>query len=92
MLFLKRVGVPVVVFLVSGRALLIEQALPQCRAFIAAWLPGSEGQGIADILFGDYRPTGKLSMSFPRSMADGPSNVGDKNCAPLFRYGYGLSY
>lgn len=89
---LNRDGIPVIVILISGRPLLIEQVLPKCRAFIAAWLPGSEGQGIADILFGDYRPTGKLSMSFPHSMADVSSNVGDKNYAPLFRYGYGLSY
>jgi beta-glucosidase len=89
---LERDGVPIVVILVSGRPLLIEPVLSECRAFIAAWLPGTEGQGIADVLFGDYRPTGKLSMSFPRSMQDALSNVGDKNYGPLFRYGYGLRY
>ena len=89
---LNRAGVPVVAILVSGRPLLIEPVLSRCRAFIAAWLPGTEGQGVADVLFGDYRPTGKLSMTFPRSMADALSNVGDKNYRPLFKYGYGLSY
>ena len=89
---LNKAGVPVVTILVSGRPLLIEPVLSKCRAFIAAWLPGTEGQGIADVLFGDYRPTGRLSMSFPRTMADALSNVGDKNYAPLFKYGYGLRY
>jgi beta-glucosidase len=89
---LNRAGVPVVTILVSGRPLLIEPVLSKCRAFIAAWLPGTEGQGIADVLFGDYRPTGRLSMTFPRTMTDALSNVGDKNYSPLFRYGYGLRY
>lgn len=89
---LNRAGIPIVTILVSGRPLLIEPVLSKSRAFIAAWLPGTEGQGLADMLFGDYRPTGKLSMTFPRSMADASSNVGDKNYNPLFKYGYGLSY
>jgi beta-glucosidase len=89
---LNRAGVPVVAILVSGRPLLIEPVLSKCKAFVAAWLPGTEGQGVADVLFGDYRPTGKLSMTFPRSMADALSNVGDKNYRPLFKHGYGLSY
>lgn len=89
---LSRAGIPVIVILVSGRPLLIQHALIKSRAFIAAWLPGTEGQGIADVLFGDYRPTGKLSMTFPRSMDDALSNVRDKNYNPLFKYGYGLSY
>jgi beta-glucosidase len=46
---------------------------------------------VADVLFGDYRPTGKLSVTFPRS-SDVLSNVGDKNYDPLFGYGFGLSY
>jgi len=62
------------------------------RAFVGAWLPGTEGQGIADVLFGDYRATGKLSMSFPRAKADGSRNEGGENYAPLFSYGYGLRY
>ncbi|HKC64660.1 MAG TPA: glycoside hydrolase family 3 C-terminal domain-containing protein, partial [Pyrinomonadaceae bacterium] len=89
---LNRSGTPTVVILVSGRPLLIEPVLSKCRAFIAAWLPGTEGQGVADVLFGDSRPTGKLSMTFPRTMDDALSNVGDKNYNPLFRYGYGLIY
>ena len=85
-------GVPVVVVLLSGRPLVIDEALARASAFVAAWLPGTEGQGVADVLFGDYRPTGKLSFTWPRSMAQIPINVGDRDYDPLFRYGYGLTY
>jgi beta-glucosidase len=47
---------------------------------------------VADVLFGDYKPTGKLSHSWPRSVSQLPLNVGDKNYDPLFPFGYGLSY
>ena len=63
----RRSGVPTVVVLVSGRPLIVTDQLPDWRAFIAAWLPGSEGQGVADVLFGDFAPTGTLPMSWPRS-------------------------
>jgi len=89
---LKSTGIPVVVVLISGRPLIITEALSQCDAFIAAWLPGTEGQGISDVLFGDYRPTGKLSCSWPRSMPQIPINLGDENYDPLFKYGFGLTY
>ena len=89
---LKRQGIPVVVVLVSGRPLVIDPILKDVDAFVAAWLPGTEGQGVADVLFGDYRPTGKLSHSWPRSMAQIPINVGDAHYDPLFPYGFGLSY
>ena len=59
---------------------------------VAAWLPGSEGEGVADVLFGDYKPTGKLPFSWPRSMAQIPINVGDGTYDPLFAYGFGLTY
>lgn len=89
---MNKAGIPVVVILVSGRPMIIEPVLSKCQAFVAAWLPGSEGQGVADVLFGDYRPTGKLSFSFPRNMAQIPVNVGDKDYNPLFKYGFALSY
>ena len=54
--------------------------------------PGTEGQGVADVLFGDYKPTGKLSFTWPRSMAQIPINVGDATYDPLFPYGFGLTY
>lgn len=88
----KRSGVPMVVVLVSGRPLIITDQLPDWRALIAAWLPGTEGQGVADVLFGDYRPTGKLPVSWPRSETQIPINVGDANYDPLFAYGFGLTY
>jgi beta-glucosidase len=89
---LKSAGIPVVVVLISGRPLIIEPILGQADAIIAAWLPGTEGQGIADVLFGDYAPTGKLSFSWPRSMKQIPINVGDSKYDPLFPFGFGLSY
>ncbi|HXG67008.1 MAG TPA: glycoside hydrolase family 3 C-terminal domain-containing protein, partial [Blastocatellia bacterium] len=89
---MKQSGIPVAVILLSGRPMMITDVLGKCDAFIAAWLPGTEGQGVADVLFGDYKPTGKLSFSWPRSMAQIPINVGDRNYDPLFKYGFGLTY
>lgn len=88
----KASGVPIVTLLVSGRPMLIQSALNDSKAFIAAWLPGTEGQGVADVLFGYYKPTGKLSHSWPKSMDQVPINVGDAKYDPLFPYGFGLSY
>ena len=59
--------------------------------FVAAWLPGSEGQGVADVLFGDYDFQGRLSFSWPKVTAP-EINLGDANYDPLFAYDYGLSY
>jgi beta-glucosidase len=89
---LKKAGIPVVVILVSGRPMIIDQVLDKSDAFMAAWLPGTEGQGVADVIFGDYKPTGKLSHSWPRSMSQIPINFGDASYDPLFKYGFGLSY
>ncbi|HEV3471180.1 MAG TPA: glycoside hydrolase family 3 N-terminal domain-containing protein [Pyrinomonadaceae bacterium] len=89
---LKRAGLPVVAVIVSGRPLILEPILAKCDAVVAAWLPGTEGQGVADVLFGDYKPTGKLSFSWPRTNAQIPINVGDRPYDPLFRFGHGLSY
>lgn len=85
-------GIPVVVILLSGRPMIVNDVLDQADAFVAAWLPGTEGQGVADVLFGDYAPTGKLSYTWPRSMDQIPLNVGDENYDPLFEFGYGLTY
>ena len=89
---MKKAGIPVVVILVSGRPMTIDQMLDKSNAFVAAWLPGTEGQGVADVIFGDYKPTGKLSHSWPRSMSQIPVNEGDASYDPLFKYGFGLSY
>ena len=89
----KAKGKPVVVVVVSGRPLVIPPAtLANVDALVAAWLPGSEGAGVADILFGDYAPTGKLPHSWPRTMAQIPINVGDASYDPLFPYGAGLTW
>jgi beta-glucosidase len=88
----KKAGIPVVVVVVSGRPLILGDALTQAEAVVAAWLPGTEGEGVADVLFGDYKPTGKLSVTWPRSMAQIPINVGDAKYDPQFPYGFGLTY
>jgi beta-glucosidase len=61
-------------------------------AFVAAWLPGSEGGGIADVLFGKADFRGTLPYSWPRSSDQTAVNVGDKDYNPLFPYGFGLRY
>jgi beta-glucosidase len=88
---LKASGVPVVTVLVSGRPLDVAAQLPDWKALVAAWLPGTEGAGVADVLFGDYAPTGKLPMTWMQSASQQPINDGDGK-TPLFAYGYGLTY
>ena len=88
----KKAGIPVVVVVLSGRPLILGDVLAQADAVVAAWLPGTEGEGVADVLFGDYKPTGKLSFSWPRSMSQIPINVGDADYRPQFPFGYGLTY
>jgi beta-glucosidase len=73
---MKSTGVPVVVVVISGRPLILDPILNQADAIVAAWLPGTEGEGITDVLLGAYKPTGKLSFTWPSQ----------------FKYGYGLSY
>ena len=89
---MKAAGIPVVVILFSGRPMILGGVLDQADAVVAAWLPGTEGEGIADVLFGDFKPTGKLSFAWPRSMAQVATHPGGKGYDPLFAFGYGLSY
>ena len=89
---MKSAGIPVVVILLSGRPMILGDVLDKADAVIAAWLPGTEGAGVADVLFGDYKPTGKLSYSWPRSMDQVPLRTRAKDAEPLFKLGYGLSY
>jgi beta-glucosidase len=89
---MKAAGIPVVVILLSGRPMILDKVIGKADAFVAAWLPGTEGDGVADVLFGAYKPTGKLSFSWPRSMAQVAVHRGDPNYQPLYPYGYGLSY
>lgn len=80
-----------VVVLLSGRPLVIEPTLlASVDALQAAWLPGSEGEGVSDVLFGRRPYTGRLPVSWPRSVDQQPINVGDADYDPLYRYGWGL--
>ena len=77
-----------VVIIISGRPLIITDQLEMADSFVAAWLPGTEGQGIADVLFGDFPFTGQLSYTWPRTMEQLP--LGAASSDPLFPFGYGL--
>jgi beta-glucosidase len=80
-----------VVVVVSGRPMIIEPAqLGATDALVAAWLPGSEGAGVADVLFGERAFTGRLPMTWPRTLDQEPINVGDEDYDPLYPYGHGL--
>jgi beta-glucosidase len=79
------------VLVVSGRPMEIApDLLGQIDALVASWLPGSEGDGVADVLFGRKPFTGKLPVTWPRTVAQEPINVGDADYDPLYRYGFGL--
>jgi beta-glucosidase len=80
------------VLVVSGRPLIIPPALlTQIDALVASWLPGAEGGGVADVLYGRRPFVGKLPVTWPRTVAQEPINVGDQHYDPLYRYGFGLS-
>ncbi len=84
-------GIPVVCVLLSGRPLVVNKELAQSNAFVAAWLPGSEGKGVAEVLFGNYDFQGRLSFSWPKNDTQ-HANIGDAVYDPLFAFGFGLSY
>lgn len=84
-------NIPIITVLISGRPLVVNKELAASNAFVTAWLPGSEGQGISDVLFGDYNFQGKLSFSWPKEPQP-RVNIGDSPFKPLFRYGFGLTY
>ncbi|XP_071912546.1 uncharacterized protein [Coffea arabica] len=80
-----------VVVIISGRPVVIEPYLAKIEALVAAWLPGTEGQGVADVLFGGYGFTGKLARTWFKTVDQLPMNVGDPHYDPLFPFGYGLT-
>lgn len=90
-------GKPVITVFVSGRPLYVNDLLNLSDSFVAAWLPGTEGKGVADLLFRNAQGkpafdfTGKLSFSWPKSVCQTSLNLGDKEYVPLFAYGFGLS-
>jgi beta-glucosidase len=87
---LKKAKIPVVVVLVSGRPLVVTSELPSWKALVAAWLPGTEGAGVADILFGKAKPSGKLSRPWPKSASQAGLVPG--KAGALYPYGFGLKY
>lgn len=87
---LKAAGIPVVAVFLSGRPLWTNPYLNAADAFVAAWLPGSEGGGVADVLFGKSEFRGTLPYSWPKRSDQTPLNVGDAGYDPLFAYGFGL--
>ncbi len=92
----KDKGVKVITILISGRPLVVTNQIKKSNAFVAAWLPGSEGTGIAEVLFGDYNFKGKLPHSWPKFVKDfkgkyGP-NFWDSSIEPLYPFGFGLQY
>jgi beta-glucosidase len=95
---LKAAGIPTVSIFISGRPLWVNPELNASDAFVAAWLPGSEGGGIADLLIADasgnprHDFSGRLSFSWPAAATQVEVNVGDDDYRPLFAYGYGLSF
>lgn len=80
-----------VVVLVTGRPVVIQPYLSKIDALVAAWLPGTEGQGVADVLYGDFAFTGKLARTWFKTVDQLPMNVGDKHYDPLFPFGFGLT-
>ena len=89
---LSETGKPIVLILISGRPMILKPIINKCDAILAAWLPGTEGAGISDILFGDFNPSAKLSFSWPKSMDQIPINFGDSNYDPLYKFGHGLTF
>jgi beta-glucosidase len=79
-----------VVLLVSGRPQVVTDQLGEIDALVASWLPGSEGTGVADVLFGRRTFTGRLSVTWPATVDQVPINVGDRDYHPLYPFGWGL--
>lgn len=88
---LKAQGIPVVSIFISGRPMWVNAELNASDAFVAAWLPGSEGAAVADVLFGEQDFKGKLPFSWPASPQQ-IVNIGDDEYAPLLSYGFGLTF
>lgn len=89
---MKAAGIPVVVVVLSGRPLVLGETLERADAVVAAWLPGTEGAGVIDVLYGDAKPKGRLSFAWPASMAHVPRGHAKTAGPALFPLGYGLSY
>ncbi|KAI5391493.1 hypothetical protein KIW84_076344 [Lathyrus oleraceus] len=84
-------GVKCVVVLITGRPVVMLPYVDKIEGLVAAWLPGSEGYGVTDVLFGDYGFSGKLARTWFKSVDQLPMNVGDSHYDPLFPFGFGLT-
>lgn len=95
---LKADGIPVVALFVTGRPMWVNRELNASDAFVVIWQPGTEGGGVADVIFRkacgniNFPIKGKLSFSWPKRPDQGPLNIGDEQYDPLFPYGFGLTY
>lgn len=94
----KADNIPVVALFITGRPLWVNRELNAADAFAVIWQPGTEGAGVADVIFQDqagkanFDTTGRLTFSWPKRPDQAPQNIGDQDYDPLFPYGYGLSY
>jgi beta-glucosidase len=88
----KKLGIPYVVLIISGRPIILDKSISKAGALVACWLPGTEGGGITDVLFGGYDFKGKLSHTWPASISQEPINQGDVSYEPFYPYGFGLTY
>ncbi|KAK4593547.1 hypothetical protein RGQ29_017597 [Quercus rubra] len=84
-------AVKCVVIVISGRPIVIEPYLPSIHALVAAWLPGTEGQGVTDVLYGDYGFSGKLPRTWFKTVDQLPMNFQDSHYDPLFPFGFGVT-
>jgi len=95
---LKADNIPVVALFITGRPLWVNRELNASDAFAVIWQPGTEGGGVADVIFKtpdnkiNFDTTGRLTFSWPKRPDQSPLNIGDENYDPLFAYGFGLSY
>lgn len=83
-------AVKCIVIIISGRPIVIEPYVSSIDALVAAWLPGTEGQGITDVLYGEHGFSGKLPRTWFRTVDQLPLNIGDSHYDPLFPFGFGL--
>ncbi|MEJ5283671.1 MAG: glycoside hydrolase family 3 protein [Brevinematales bacterium] len=88
---IKQAKIPLIVIYIGGRPLILTDIVKKSDAFLVAWLPGTEGDGVVDVLLGKYSPTGKLPLRWPANSFQNPIKL-DKKQRSLYPYGYGLTY